>query len=109
MLKKIKTLLAAFKIINADIIIAPMIDTTQQDPEVAQRIKRVRKMFKEQEASLNARALKPHSCIDPLSCRKSKCWKWEPDKVGSLQHEVESAEDVTVRTARNRDLLDKMK
>jgi len=108
MLKKIKTVLAACRIIRADnpIMVCSPIDTTQQDVETLARIKRVRKMFEAQQAQMNARALQPHSCKDPLSCQKSKCWKWKPDKMVGQSYEVEDSKTFEARRKRNQDILD---
>ena len=50
---------------------------------------RIQKVFKEQEAQMKARALKPHEIdCDIDFCQKEICWKWEPDKIVSEPYEV---------------------
>jgi hypothetical protein len=63
--------------------INPFTPTTQEDPRVHEAIKRTRKQFKQQEASMNARALKAHAsdCFDNWTCEKDKCFVIEPDKI----------------------------
>jgi hypothetical protein len=55
----------------------------QENIRDAETRKRVAKAFEEQKEVMRARAMKPHdaSCIDPWTCKKTICFKWEPDKI----------------------------
>lgn len=63
--------------------------SVKEDTRDAQTRKRVAKAFEQQEVQMRARAMKAHdaSCIDPWTCEKSVCFKFEPDKIVS-QEEV---------------------
>jgi len=103
-------ILAACRIIRDDnpIRICTPIDLVQQDVDTLARIKRVRKMFDAQSDQMNARALRPHSCIDLLSCSKSKCWKWKPDKIVGDSYEVEDDKILRDRIKRNENIIDSL-
>jgi len=49
----------------------------------AETRKRVAQAFEEQAQAMQTRAMKAHdvSCIDPWTCNKAVCYKWEPDKI----------------------------
>ena len=55
----------------------------QEDPRTQESIKRTRKGFEDQQQQMDARAMKPHAfdCPDPLTCTKSPCFIWKPDKI----------------------------
>jgi hypothetical protein len=55
--------------------------TEQQDPRTQEVRKRVRKAFEEQAQQISMMAMKQHACQDPLSCKKEKCFVFEPDKI----------------------------
>lgn len=67
------------KTIHSDFITT----STQEDPRVQESIKKTRKAFEAQQEQMSTRALKPHAadCPDPLTCTKSPCFKWAPDKI----------------------------
>lgn len=55
----------------------------------AETRKRVAKAFKEQEKQMQARSMKAHDpkCEDPISCKKTFCYQWAPDKVVKVEIE----------------------
>ena len=61
----------------------PFTPTTQEDPRTIETIKRTRASIRNQEVSMNMRALKAHSaeCNDTWTCTKDPCFKIEPDKI----------------------------
>lgn len=63
--------------------------TTQENPRDAETRKRVAKAFKEQEKQMQSRAMKAHdpSCEDPISCKKTFCYQWAPDKIVKVEIE----------------------
>jgi hypothetical protein len=63
----------------------PYSPTTQEDPRVMESIKRTRASIKQQEISMNMRALKSHAaeCNDTWTCTKDPCFILEPDKIVS--------------------------
>lgn len=91
MLDKIKKLIADFKLnsIQDDNVIKSRPRIEKHDMRDAQVRKRVAKAFEAQEAIMNARALQPHQCLDPVTCQKVRCWKWVPDKVVSKPYDVD--------------------
>lgn len=70
-----------------DIVMAKTYEVQECTRDAATK-KRVQKQFDEQEQSMNARALKPHACPDPLSCVKRVCFKRTPDKIVSSPYQV---------------------
>jgi hypothetical protein len=58
-------------------------ESVKENTRDAETRKRVAKAFEEQKEVMRARAMKPHdaSCIDPWTCKKTICFKWEPDKI----------------------------
>lgn len=77
----------------------PFTPTVQEDPRVQESIKRTRTAFKKQQQDMQTRALKPHAvtCKDPLACKTTKCFVWEPDKIVSEPKEVESSQQIKAR------------
>ena len=66
--------------------VIPIIKATsivQENPRDIETRKRVRQAFKAQEHQMQSRAMKAHdaNCIDPWTCQKAICYKWEPDKI----------------------------
>ena len=63
--------------------------TTLENQRDAETRKRVAAAFKAQEKQMQARAMKAHdaTCPDPLMCKKTICFKWEPDKIVEQKHE----------------------
>lgn len=94
------------KIVLKDTPLHPV--STQEDPRVHESIKRTRAAFKQQEQQMSGRALKPHSvsCKDPVTCMKTKCFKWEPDKIVSGSEKVlETAEQVQARMSKKKGIF----
>ena len=62
----------------------PITPTTQKDP-LNLAIKRTRASIKQQEISMNMRALKAHAaeCTHTSTCTEDPCFKIEPDKIVS--------------------------
>lgn len=93
MLSKILLWWISFKSrFNFSLIKTPL-DTSATSQESSRDIearKRVKKAFEEQQSAMNARAMKAHdpSCVDPLTCKKRKCFKFAPDKIVSDPYEV---------------------
>ena len=58
-------------------IFNPKAAITQENPIVS----RVKESFKQQKEEMHMRSLKPHQCVDPLSCDLDPCWVFEPDKI----------------------------
>ena len=83
MLRKIRQWLSRIKF-NVDDIVIIKQTITQEDPATLQRIIKVRKAFKDQADSIQARSLKPHSCKDPIGCQNIDCFKFIPDKIVGL-------------------------
>ena len=80
MLNKVKTWIHSKRLMSNDITVSG-IPTAQEDTKSIEAVKRVRKMFEQQEASMNIRSLKRHSCANPDLCTKIRCFKSEPDKI----------------------------
>lgn len=55
----------------------------------AETRKRVAKAFEQQAQQMQMRAMKAHdpSCEDPISCKKTFCYQWAPDKVVKVEVE----------------------
>lgn len=49
--------------------------------------KRVAKAFEEQQQEMQSRAMKAHdaTCEDPISCKKTICYQWAPDKIVKVE------------------------
>jgi hypothetical protein len=64
----------------------PYSPTTQEDPRTVETVKRTRASIKNQEVSMNMRALKSHAldCNDVWTCTADPCFKLEPDKIVSV-------------------------
>jgi hypothetical protein len=77
----IKAWLYSKTLIRDDLLPSVAIPTVQEDVRDVETKKRIAKVFEQQEKSMRIRALKPHSCIDPLICKKRTCFKHEPDKI----------------------------
>jgi hypothetical protein len=88
MLKKIKQALAVLKLKPNLYIKNTFTNTVQEDTKDKEVIKRINKHLDDQMELINARALKPHSCKDPVGCTKDVCWKFEPDKIVSESYEI---------------------
>ena len=66
----------------------------------AETRKRVAKAFKEQEKQMQSRASKAHdaTCEDPISCKKTFCYQWAPDKVVKIEVvEIKRGETIEVK------------
>ncbi len=65
----------------------PILSTTAQEyQETKERIRRVRKAFKEQEQVMNARAMKSHEAgCDVINCVKEICFVTQADKIVATQ------------------------
>ncbi len=57
----------------------------QEDAKDFEARKRVRKLFNEQESSIQSRTMKPHdfTCEDTFLCTNDECGKFVPDKIVS--------------------------
>ncbi len=55
----------------------------------AETRKRVAKAFEQQEKQMQSRAQKAHDpkCEDPISCKKTICYQWAPDKIVKVEVE----------------------
>ena len=53
----------------------------------AETRKRVAKAFEQQAQQMQMRSRKAHDskCIDPWTCNKTICYKWEPDKIVKIE------------------------
>lgn len=73
-----------------DVIPVSKAASHQVDERTVATIKRVRKAFDAQQKQMDARAMKAHdiSCSDIETCKKKKCFKWEPDKIVSEPKEM---------------------
>lgn len=73
--------------------INPFTPTTQEDPRTIETIKRTRGSIKQQEVSMNMRALKAHSadCKDSWTCVADPCFILEPDKIVS-EHRADQSD-----------------
>lgn len=69
----------------------PYTPTTQEDPRTVESIKRTKAAFKQQEVSMNMRALKAHAaeCNDPWTCTSEPCFIREPDKIVNVEQASE--------------------
>jgi hypothetical protein len=69
----------------------PFTPTTQEDPRTVQSIKRTRAAFKQQEVSMNMRAMKAHAaeCNDTWTCSAEPCFIIEPDKIVNVEQASE--------------------
>jgi hypothetical protein len=67
---------------------SPFVPNQQQDTRDIEVKKRVREAFKEQKQQIDMMAMKQHSCNDPMSCTKEKCFVWQPDKIVSKPYKV---------------------
>jgi hypothetical protein len=63
-----------------------MTDMVQENARDKEAVKRVRASIKEQQQSMDVRALKPHdpTCLDPISCTKDKCFVFKPDIISRI-------------------------
>jgi hypothetical protein len=75
---------------------SPITPATQEDPRTIQSIKNTRKAFEQQKTQMQRRALKSHAaeCNDPWTCIADPCFRYEPDKIISVQ---DASEDEIVR------------
>lgn len=92
MLSKLKSLWSIFKRVHRgvpheDIVMARTYTVTESTRE-SETKKRVAQAFAAQEQEMNARALKPHSCRDPIGCTKVICFEFVPDKIVSKPYQV---------------------
>lgn len=83
MLNRLKRFFAVLRIkpnVRSD---QPITQTVQEDPQVAERIRKIRQIFIDNQTLINARAYRPHSpeCTNPVICEKAYCWKFVPDKI----------------------------
>lgn len=88
---RIRTWITSKFILSVDILVPCSKAVTHGvDERTMETVKRVRKSFKEQESAMNSRAMKAHDpkCEDLASCKKRKCFKFEPDKIVSDPYEV---------------------
>lgn len=81
LINKIKTWIYSKKHINSEIsscVVTPMVQEDIRDLETR---KRVAAAFEAQSEAIQTRALKAHSCKDPVGCKKKSCFKVAPDKI----------------------------
>ena len=105
MLNRIKRFFSVIGLKPTIKIDQPMAKTVQEDPQVAVKIRKIRQLFIDNQALINARAYKPHSpdCEDPVICEKAYCWKFIPDKIVGKPYVVRVIkEDKELKSKRTR-------
>ena len=92
MFKRIKDWFKSKQLIHSEIV--PLVPKHQVDQRDIETRKRVKKAFEAQAQQMQSRAMKAHdaSCVNVETCKKKKCFKWEPDKIISEPKEVKRGE-----------------
>lgn len=80
-INKIKAWIHSKRIIHADMPSTIVSPTVQEDVRDIETRKRVAAAFEAQANQIHMRAMKQHSCDDPMSCTKRICFKFVPDKI----------------------------
>jgi alkanesulfonate monooxygenase SsuD/methylene tetrahydromethanopterin reductase-like flavin-dependent oxidoreductase (luciferase family) len=83
-LNKIKQAMAIVGLKTVDIKVrASVAPIVAEDEAAIRQRERVNQAFIKQQNNLNTTALVPHAadCEDNWTCRRSPCFKWEPDKI----------------------------
>lgn len=100
MLKRITNFLKSMSIkATATPIQSPFAPSAQEDTRARETVKRVRQAFKDQAQQIQTMSMKQHGadCIDVMSCRKEKCFIWEPDKIVSKPYTITPAQQMKER------------
>lgn len=85
MFKWLKNWLSSKRLFHVD---SPMLSVkshsyVQENTRDREAVKRFIKSFEQQREQMQARAMVPHACSNPLECTKQKCFQWRPDTVVS--------------------------
>ena len=80
-INKFKAWIHSKRIIHTDVQYSTSVPTVQEDVRDLETHKRVAAAFEAQATVMHRRAMKQHSCNDPISCKKSFCFKFVPDKI----------------------------
>lgn len=89
-IQKIKRWILTKKfILEEEVTVTSRAVTILENQRDAETKKRVALAFKLQEKQMQSRAMKAHGsdCIDPLTCKKTICFTWEPDKIVEQKQE----------------------
>lgn len=84
MLRKIKDWVFAFKQKSLPIVDNPLnhkVVDVKECVRDTQTKKRVAAAFRQQKHEMGLRAMKAHSCSDPITCTILHCFKYVPDKT----------------------------
>lgn len=75
----------------------------QEDSALQESRKRINKAFNQQQAEMNARALKAHDagCADTWACTSDQCFVVEGDKIVATSTEKRKTDDERRKTAKN--------
>lgn len=74
---------------SADIIPSAIAPLAQEDTRDIQAVKRFNKSFDQQIQHTQQFAMVQHSAdCDVISCRKTSCFKWEPDTIIGKSYKV---------------------
>jgi hypothetical protein len=88
MISRIKRwIYSKFFIFDEEIASVSKIKTEASCTRDTETRKRVAKAFEEQAEAMKCRAMKAHdpSCEDPISCKKTFCYQWAPDKIVKIE------------------------
>lgn len=86
MISKIRKWLSNKRLIRSidvsSVSVTPFVPVAQEDMRAINDVKAFNKSFDQQIQKQQLRAMVPHAAgCDVVSCNKTNCFKWEPDKI----------------------------